>query len=145
MRETSNRKRMIFSGKYYHRTYVRISSPPIGHAKTRQDSISPGGYNRVGESGFKSFNTIAATFYGHSDEILNFYDNRSTNASAETINSKIKAFRSKLQVAMTLNFSSSDSAIGLHKHRFITMCHFSGRALTPHHRQDIPLRHRHQP
>ncbi len=53
-------------------------------------------YNRVADSGFKSFNTIAATFYEHSDEILNFFDNRSTNASAESINSKIKAFRAKL-------------------------------------------------
>ena len=53
-------------------------------------------YNRVAESGFKSFNTIAATFYEHSDEILNFYENSSTNASAESINSKIKAFRAKL-------------------------------------------------
>ncbi len=53
-------------------------------------------YNRVAESGFKSFNTIAATFYEHADEILNFFDNRSTNASAESINSKIKAFRAKL-------------------------------------------------
>lgn len=53
-------------------------------------------YNRVAESGFKSFNTIAATFYEHSDEILNFFNNRSTNASAESINSKIKAFRNKL-------------------------------------------------
>lgn len=53
-------------------------------------------YNSVAESGFKSFNTIAATFYEHADEILNFYDNRSTNASAESINSKIKAFRAKL-------------------------------------------------
>ena len=47
-------------------------------------------YNRVTDSGFKAFNTIAATLYEHSDEILNFYDNRSTNASAESINSKIK-------------------------------------------------------
>lgn len=53
-------------------------------------------YNRVAESGFKSFNTIAATFYEHSDEIINYFDNRSTNASAESINSKIKAFRAKL-------------------------------------------------
>ena len=53
-------------------------------------------YNRVAEAGFKSFNTIAATFYEHSDEILNFFDNRSTNASAESMNSKIKAFRAKL-------------------------------------------------
>lgn len=53
-------------------------------------------YNRVADSGFKSFNTIAATFYEHSDEIINYFDNRSTNASAESINSKIKAFRAKL-------------------------------------------------
>ena len=53
-------------------------------------------YNRVAESGFKSFNTIAATFYEHSDEIINYFNNRSTNASAESINSKIKAFRAKL-------------------------------------------------
>lgn len=39
---------------------------------------------------------MAATFYEHSDEILNFFDNRSTNASAESMNSKIKAFRAKL-------------------------------------------------
>ena len=53
-------------------------------------------YNRVADSGFKSFNTIAATFYEHSDEIINFFENRSTNAAAEAMNSKIKAFRAKL-------------------------------------------------
>ena len=53
-------------------------------------------YNHVAEAGFKSFNTIAATFYEHSEEIINYFDNRSTNASAEAINSKIKAFRAKL-------------------------------------------------
>ena len=53
-------------------------------------------YNKVAESGFRSFNTIAATFYEHSDEIINFFNNRSTNASAESMNSKIKAFRAKL-------------------------------------------------
>ena len=65
-------------------------------------------YNRVADSGFKSFNTIAATFYEHSDEIINFFDNRSTNASAESINSKIKAFRAKLHGVI----------IYMHKHRF---------------------------
>ncbi|MCX4261031.1 MAG: transposase, partial [Muribaculaceae bacterium] len=39
---------------------------------------------------------LTPTFYEHADEILNFFDNRSTNASAESINSKIKAFRAKL-------------------------------------------------
>lgn len=50
-------------------------------------------YNKVTESEFKSFNTISATIYTHYQNILNFFDNRSTNASAESFNAKIKAFR----------------------------------------------------
>ena len=50
-------------------------------------------YNDVTESGFKAFNTISATVYIHYKEILNFFDNRSTNASAESFNAKLKAFR----------------------------------------------------
>lgn len=53
-------------------------------------------YDRVDNAGFKSFQTIAATIYEHNDEILNFFNNRSTNASAESLNSKIKAFRARL-------------------------------------------------
>ena len=53
-------------------------------------------YNQVEKEGFKSFNTIAATIYEHYDEILNFFINRATNASAESFNAKIKAFRASL-------------------------------------------------
>ena len=70
-------------------------SPTRSQWPTMPDSIWLCWYNRVAESGFKSFNTIAATFYEHSDEIINYFDNRSTNASAESINSKIKVFRAK--------------------------------------------------
>lgn len=50
-------------------------------------------YNDITDSDFKSFNTISATIYTHYPNILNFFDNRSTNASAESFNAKIKAFR----------------------------------------------------
>jgi len=50
-------------------------------------------FNDVTDSEFKSFNTISATVYTHYTSILNFFDNRSTNASAESFNAKIKAFR----------------------------------------------------
>jgi transposase len=50
-------------------------------------------YNDINESGFDSFNSISATIYAHYPNILNFFDNRSTNASAESFNAKIKAFR----------------------------------------------------
>ena len=51
-------------------------------------------YNKVEEeAGMHSFNIIAATFYRHYDEILNFYNHRSSNAMAESFNAKIKLFR----------------------------------------------------
>ena len=37
------------------------------------------------------------TFYEHYEEILNFYNNRSTNAMAESFNAKIKLFRANLR------------------------------------------------
>ena len=53
-------------------------------------------YNKVDESRIKSFNVIAATFYEHYDDILNFYNNRASNAAAESFNAKIKLFRANL-------------------------------------------------
>ena len=61
-------------------------------------------YNEVSESGFNSFNTISATIYTHYKEILNFFDNRSTNASAESFNAKLKAFRTSLRGVRDVNF-----------------------------------------
>jgi len=61
-------------------------------------------YNQVSESEFKSFNTISATIHVHYKEILNFFDNRSTNASAESFNAKIKAFRSCLRGVTDIKF-----------------------------------------
>lgn len=54
-------------------------------------------YNKVAESDFHSFNVIAATFYEHYDDILNYYNKRSSNASAESFNAKIKLFRANLR------------------------------------------------
>jgi transposase len=54
-------------------------------------------YNKVEEAGFHSFNVIAATFYEHYDDILNFYNNGSSNAMAESFNAKIKLFRANLR------------------------------------------------
>jgi len=61
-------------------------------------------FNDVTDSGFKSFNTIWATFYSHYPEILNYFDNRSTNASAESFNAKIKAFRSQFRGVRDITF-----------------------------------------
>lgn len=61
-------------------------------------------FNDVTESEFKSFNTISATVYAHYPEILNFFDNRSTNASAESFNAKIKGFRATLRGVTDTSF-----------------------------------------
>lgn len=61
-------------------------------------------YNKVEEAGFHSFNVIAATFCQHSEEMLNFYIRRSTNAAAESFNAKIKAFRDELRGAADIPF-----------------------------------------
>jgi len=61
-------------------------------------------YDRVDKSGFKSFNTVAKSIEHHYQTILNFFDNRSTNASAESFNAKIKAFRSSFRGVRNVNF-----------------------------------------
>lgn len=61
-------------------------------------------YNDVTESGLQTFNTISATIYTHYKEILNFFDNRSTNASAESFNAKLKDFRANLRGVRDVNF-----------------------------------------
>jgi len=58
----------------------------------------------VEQSGFKSFNTIARTINLHHNNILNYFDNRSTNASAESFNAKIKAFRAQYRGVGNVNF-----------------------------------------
>ncbi len=61
-------------------------------------------YNKVEEAGFHSFNVIAATFYERYDEILNFYNNRSSNAMAESFNAKVKLFRANLRGVVDKKF-----------------------------------------
>jgi transposase len=61
-------------------------------------------YNQVADAEFKSFNTIAATVYEHHEEILNFFIHRSTNASAESFNAKIKSFRASIRGVTDMKF-----------------------------------------
>lgn len=54
-------------------------------------------YEQVEQSGFKTFATVKRSIAAHYRTILNYFDNRSTNASAESFNAKIKAFRATLR------------------------------------------------
>jgi transposase len=61
-------------------------------------------YNKVTEFDNAYFNVACATIYEREDEILNFFTNRATNASAESFNSKIKAFRAQLRGVVDIPF-----------------------------------------
>lgn len=61
-------------------------------------------YNTVEKSDFKIFNTVMRTIQQHYISILNYFDNRSTNASAESFNSKIKAFRTQFRGVRDVNY-----------------------------------------
>lgn len=54
-------------------------------------------HEKVRQAGFKAFNTVAKSIERHYVTILNYFDNRSTNASAESFNAKIKAFRAQFR------------------------------------------------
>lgn len=49
------------------------------------------------DCGNKAFNDIAAAMFDREDEILNYFVHRSTNATAESLNAKIKQFRAQLR------------------------------------------------
>lgn len=61
-------------------------------------------YNKIEENGNKTFRTIAKSIYEHYPTILNYFDNRSTNASAESFNAKIKAFRASFRGVRDVSF-----------------------------------------
>jgi transposase len=50
-------------------------------------------YQEVEKTGFQTFKTIVNSIRAHYQTILNYFNNRSTNAAAESFNAKIKAFR----------------------------------------------------
>lgn len=73
------------------------------------------------EAGLHSFNVIAATFHEHYHEILNFYNNRASNAMAESFNAKIKLFRANLRgVADKKFFLFRIEKIYAYPHKFST-------------------------
>lgn len=61
-------------------------------------------YTRVEASGFKTLVNVADTIESRQDHVLNYFKGRHTNASAESLNSKIKGFRSMLRGVSDLPF-----------------------------------------
>lgn len=59
---------------------------------------------KVGALNIKEFNTAVNSIENHLENILNFFDNKSTNANAESFNSKIKLFRANLRGVTDVKF-----------------------------------------
>ena len=55
-------------------------------------------------SNYKEFYTVANSIKYHLDNILNFFNNRNTNANAESFNAKIKLFRANLRGVRNVDF-----------------------------------------
>ena len=61
-------------------------------------------YKDLEESGMDSFNSIKNTIQVNYSSILNYFNNRTTNASAESFNAKNKAFRQNFRGVRSKKF-----------------------------------------
>ena len=61
-------------------------------------------HNEVEVAGIDSFGTVSRSLEQHNEPILRFFMDRSTNASAESFNAKLKAFRATSRGVRDLNF-----------------------------------------
>lgn len=61
-------------------------------------------YNKVEAFDNREFNKVLETFENHDTTIINYFEQRLTNASAESFNAKIKAFRSQFRGVGDIRF-----------------------------------------
>ena len=72
--------------------------------KTKAEQQLNEWFEKTTELKLEQFYTATNCIKYNKENILNFFDNRSTNASAESFNSKIKLFRANLRGVTDLNF-----------------------------------------
>ena len=60
--------------------------------------------DKVKQSAIQEFNTVMNSINYHKENILNFFDRRSTNAHAESFNAKVKLFRANLRGVTKADF-----------------------------------------
>ena len=61
-------------------------------------------YHDVGKSQIRELFSVRDSIAEKEDYVLNYFNNRSTNASAESLNSKMKGFRSQVRGVSDLPF-----------------------------------------
>ena len=63
-----------------------------------------GWYEKVASCTLREIKSVRDTIRFYEDEILNYFDGRKTNASAESLNSKIKCFRAQVKGVIDIPF-----------------------------------------
>ena len=61
-------------------------------------------YGKVTKSTLREIKSVKDNIKQYEDEILNYFDKRETNASAESLNSKMKCFRSSMRGVRDIPF-----------------------------------------
>lgn len=61
-------------------------------------------YKKVDEENIEPFLVVAESIKAYEDTILNYFNNRSTNASAESFNAKLKGFRALVRGVRDIKF-----------------------------------------
>jgi len=78
--------------------YSTTKSEPQGYTRLAR------WYLHVEQAGYDAFNTVKETVQQHYQDILHFFICRATNASAESFNAKIKAFRAQLRGIVDMRY-----------------------------------------
>jgi transposase len=61
-------------------------------------------YDKIEQEKIEQFLVVAQTIKAYEDNILNYFNNRSTNASAESFNAKLKGFRALVRGVQDVKF-----------------------------------------
>ena len=61
-------------------------------------------YNKVEQFNDEGFSKVTETFENHNETIINYFEDRLTNASEESFNAKIKALRSQFRGVGDIKF-----------------------------------------
>ena len=78
----------------------------FNHCKCKEEAFKKLAlwYNEIEDAGIESFKTVYRSIETHHQSILNYFNNRSTNASAEAFNAKIKSFRASARGVRDISF-----------------------------------------
>ncbi|SHM69154.1 transposase [Chryseobacterium polytrichastri] len=83
-------------------------------------------FKEVEESGFKFFNTLTRTIILDYNDILNYFNAHSTNASVESFNAKIKNSRLQLRGVRDKSFFYLDYLNFLRSPQLLELIHKKG-------------------